>query len=228
VTNPAPVLDSTQDEPFEVRATAVERLIFFADAVIAIAITLLALELPLPAGTTNREVLHDLNEHRAEFVAFGISFWVIGAYWMAHHRTFRWVTALGGRLARITLLWLLMQVLMPYATRVLTGDGAFQARIIPYAAIQVLACVLFVLMLGDLRKYQLLRDDAPPRLLSDGVWRSSTLALGFAVSMPLSFVGEPWAYGSWIVVPLVGGFVHRRWRRRQDARTAAQSAASRP
>lgn len=226
MTNPARVLDSDEDEPFEVRATAVERLIFFVDAVIAIAITLLALDLPLPDGTTNRQVLDYFGGHRDEFLAFAISFWVIGAYWMAHHRTFRWVNALGGRLARITMLWLLMQVLMPYATRLLTGEGAFQARFIPYAVIQVLASLLFILMLGDLRKYKLTRDDAPPGLLSDGVWRSSMLALGFGLSIPLSFVGQAWAYGCWIVVPIAGGVVYRFWRRRQAA--AGQSVASRP
>ncbi len=225
MTKPIPVLGD--EEPFEVRATAVERLIFFADAVIAIAITLLALELPLPLAerTTNRQVLDFFGEHRDEFLAFAISFWVIGAYWMGHHRTFRWVTALGGRLTRFTLIWLSLQVLMPYATRLLTGNGAFQVRFIPYACIQVLASVLFIAMLGDLRKYRLLRDDAPPRLLSDAVWRSATLALGFGVSIPLSFVGEPWAYGSWIVVPVAGGVVHRFRRRRQSA---GRSAASRP
>jgi hypothetical protein len=51
------------------------------------------------------------------------------------------------------------------------------------------------------------------------------LALGFGVSIPLSFVGEAWAYGSWIVVPLAGGVVHRFWRRRQ---APVRSAASRP
>jgi uncharacterized membrane protein len=227
VTNPARVLDSDEDEPFEVRTTAVERLIFFADAVIAIAITLLALELPLPEGTTtNRQVLDYFGANRDQFIAFAISFWVIGAYWMGHHRTFRWVNALGGRLARITMLWLMLQVLMPYATRLLTGEGAFQARFIPYAVIQVLASLLFILMLGDLRKYKLTRDDAPPTLLSDGVWRSSMLALGFGLSIPLSFVGQAWAYGCWIVTPLAGGFAYRFWRRRQAA--ATQSAASRP
>jgi TMEM175 potassium channel family protein len=211
-------------ESLEVRAMAVERLTFFADAVIAIAITLLALELPLPAASSNRELLHFFREHRDEYLAFAISFWVIGAYWSAHHRTFRWVTALGGRLTRLTLIWLMLQVLMPYATRLLTGEGAFQGRFIPYAGIQVLAATLFILMVLDLRKYRLTRDDTPPTLLRDAAWRSAILALGFGLSIPLSFVSQPVAYACWFVIPVGRGLIYRLWRRRQPAR----SAASRP
>ena len=65
-----------------------ERLSFFADAVIAIAITLLALELPKPEGTTNAELLHSVGVHRGDYIAFLISFLVIGSHWAAHQRVF--------------------------------------------------------------------------------------------------------------------------------------------
>src|SRR4051794_8977616 len=80
------------------RAVAAERLTFFADAVIAIAITLLALELPTPLGSTNHELLESVGEHQGEYIAFLISFVVIGAHWSGHHRVFRHVESIGGRL----------------------------------------------------------------------------------------------------------------------------------
>src|SRR4051794_6272309 len=108
----------------EVRAIAAERLTFFGDAVIAIALTLLALELPLPEGTTNAEVLHSAFEHRESYLAFLISFMVIGAHWRGHHQVFRYVTSISGPVTTLTIYWLLMQVITPFATHVLTGDGA--------------------------------------------------------------------------------------------------------
>src|SRR5262249_10189800 len=67
-----------------------ERLIFSSDAVIAIAMTLLALELPVPKGRTDAEVWRSFAEKlHGEYLTFIISFAVIGAFWVAHHQLFR-------------------------------------------------------------------------------------------------------------------------------------------
>lgn len=63
----------------EERAT--DRLIFFTDAVVAIAITLLALELPVPSGRNVSEFWRSVREHHDEYLAFLISFFVISASW---------------------------------------------------------------------------------------------------------------------------------------------------
>ncbi|VVJ23864.1 protein of uncharacterised function DUF1211 [Amycolatopsis camponoti] len=80
----------------EARGIAAERLTFFSDAVVAIAITLLALELPLPEGATNAELLRSLGHHQSEYVSFLISFIVIAVHWRAHHRLFPFVTTVRG------------------------------------------------------------------------------------------------------------------------------------
>ena len=88
----------TELEEADPRAVAAERMTFFADAVIAIAITLLALELPVPRGVdikTNAQLWSALAEGRQEYLAFLISFVVIGTHWSAHHRIFRYVTTIG-------------------------------------------------------------------------------------------------------------------------------------
>lgn len=59
----------------EAQILAAERQQLFVDAVIAIAITLLALELPVPRGATNGEMLRAAWAARLEYIAFGISSW---------------------------------------------------------------------------------------------------------------------------------------------------------
>jgi uncharacterized membrane protein len=218
--SPIPAAAEHDDEvdSLEIRAAAAERLTFFADAVVAIAITLLALDLPVPEGGSNAEMLRSVGAQplRDHYLAFLISFLVIAAHWSGHHRVFRYVTKLGGSLSRLTIYWLLMQVVTPFATRVLTGDGAFQVRFIFYAGVQAVAGLLFLLMLRDIRRHRLTRAETPPGMLADASLRTVTIAAAFLVSIPLSFVTE-WAYACWAVIPvaesLVRRLVHRRARR---------------
>ncbi|WP_405742620.1 TMEM175 family protein [Streptomyces sp. NBC_01525] len=112
------------DKTGEARALAAERLIAFVDAAIAIALTLLALDLPVPAGDSTGAMLSSVSAHGKEYLAFALSFVVIAAHWRAHHEIFRHVRSLNSRLTSLTLAWLFMQVLMPFATRVITADGA--------------------------------------------------------------------------------------------------------
>jgi uncharacterized membrane protein len=86
------------------RGTDVERAVYFSDAVVAIAITLLALEIRVPDNPTN---LGDaLLELWPRFFSFFISFWFVGTYWVAHHRVFHHVTGYDCRLLYMNLLFL--------------------------------------------------------------------------------------------------------------------------
>jgi len=121
----------------EAGSVSPERLIYFSDAVIAIAITLLALELPVPTGSVHGAagVLGFLREHSAEYLAFLISFAAVAMQWLAHQRLFRYATGLAGSVVKWNLLWLLMIVVMPFATKLLTGtDLSFYAHLKSAAA----------------------------------------------------------------------------------------------
>jgi TMEM175 potassium channel family protein len=192
--------ESEPDAELEVRAIAAERLTFFADAVIAIAITLLALDLPLPAGATNGAILHALVVYRDEYLAFVISFMVIAAHWRSHHRIFRYVTHLDGRLTGLTMAWLFAQVIMPFATRLLTGDGAFQARFGFYAVVQLASFATFALMVYEIQRKHLYRDDTPPTLFSHSYVRLLGIGAGFGLSIPVSLFTH-YSYVCWFVAP---------------------------
>lgn len=206
------------------RAVAAERLTFFADAVIAIAITLLALELPVPGAHTNDQLLSLMYSQRDEYIAFVISFYVIGNYWVHHHKVFRYVTVLGGRLVALTLLWLFLLVLTPFATRVLSGDGAFQARFTIYAAVQGLAGLVWVLMVAEIQRNQLYRPDTPHDLFDNAYVGSGSFAAGFLISIPFAFF-TGYAYDFWFAVP-IGAALVRKLLRRRAARTSVSASGS--
>jgi len=201
--------DTADSEPWGIAA---ERLVFFSDAVVAIAITLLALELPLPEGPNSAELLRSLGHHQSEYISFLISFIVIGGHWRAHHRLFHYVTRLGGGVVRLTFGWLLMQVIMPFATKVIAEDGGFEFRFVFYALVQVIALTLFLLMAWQIKRNHLYRADTPPELFGAIYHGIGTMIAAFALSIPVAFFTH-WAYACWIVVPFVGNLLFRLRRR---------------
>ena len=101
-----------------------ERLILFSDAVFAIAITLLVIEIKIPdrhemqlhEGISDRAILHSLGLLIPKFIGFFISFMLIGLYWTVHHRMFGFVTAYDRKLLLLNLMFLFFIALMPFST----------------------------------------------------------------------------------------------------------------
>ncbi|TGD78506.1 TMEM175 family protein [Hymenobacter wooponensis] len=94
-----------------------ERLILFTDAVFAIAITLLIIEIKVPElhhGASESAILAHLAVLTPKFVGFFVAFFIIAIYWLAHHRVFRFVTGYNSRLIWLNILFLLSIVLMPF------------------------------------------------------------------------------------------------------------------
>jgi uncharacterized membrane protein len=207
------------DHPTEIFFDA-ERLKFFSDAVVAIALTLLALELPVPLGQTNAGAWHSAGEHLGAYISFLISFTVIWGHWSGHHRIFRYVERVGGELVPWNMAWLLMIVLTPFAARVLTEDGAFEFRFITYAVVQALAGVFFLLTVRTAVRHRLFVADLPPTMLPTTYIRCGVLVAVFVASIPVAFVTQA-AYGVWMLMPFIfrgvrAVAVRRATHRRRD------------
>lgn len=193
-------------------ASAAERVVFFSDAVLAIAITLLALALPVPRGTdstTNGQLLDMLGKHWSAYFAFLISFVVIGNHWAVHRRIFRYARRLNRRVTSVNMLWLLMMILTPFATRILSGNGGFGVRFTLYALVQAIAAACLFVMSRELSRGDLLRPDAPASARHPDYVASLAIVAMFLVSIPVAFV-TAWAFSLWVAVPLLTRLVRRR------------------
>jgi TMEM175 potassium channel family protein len=91
------------------------RLEAFSDGVFAVAITLLALNLTVP-GQGHGALLDQLNEKWPAFLAYLISFFMIGIVWVNHHVLVRSITKVDRTLLFLNLVLLLFVVLIPFAT----------------------------------------------------------------------------------------------------------------
>lgn len=133
------------DHPSPTTKLALDRIIFFSDAVFAIAITLLALELRVPEMPMSA-VASQMPQHLAEltpkFVSFVLSFLIIGSYWVTHHRDFQYIVKFDRRLIWINLMLLMCVAFLPFPTALLGSYPAQQITVTFYAA--SLAAVGFV------------------------------------------------------------------------------------
>src|SRR3954469_10299708 len=92
----------------------------FSDGVLAIAITLLVLELPFEK-VSDGDLAHALGEHWARFAAYGLSFLGIGILWLHHHAIFSAVARVDRTLVLLNLLVLFAAAFLPFPTA-LVGD----------------------------------------------------------------------------------------------------------
>src|SRR5215213_2829522 len=133
-----------------------ERMILFSDAVFAIAITLLAIELKMPAELKINDVLTPLDRHTAtdnlllhavaemigKFIGFFISFFLIGLYWTIHHRMFGFVVNYNRKLLWLNLVFLMAIVLIPFST------GFYSEYAIHFLKIPVIVYTLNIIFIG--------------------------------------------------------------------------------
>src|SRR5437870_8261275 len=103
------------------------RLEAFSDGVFAIAITLLILEIKVPPAANLGNGLLQL---WPSYLAYAISFVVIGAIWINHHVMFDWIDRVDHKVLLLNTLHLMFIAFLPFPTAVLAEalhSGASQS-----------------------------------------------------------------------------------------------------
>jgi uncharacterized membrane protein len=99
---------------------AFERVLFFSDAIVAIAITLLALDLKIQVPAGKYLSFADLISPWHKYLAFILSFVNIAGFWRTHHDFFVYINKMDERIFLFNILWLFFIVCLPFATTVLS------------------------------------------------------------------------------------------------------------
>jgi uncharacterized membrane protein len=198
--------------------TALDRLVFFSDGVFAIAITLLALDLRLPAlsaPVTSQVLAHALARQAPRFLTFFISFEVIGIFWLVHHRLFSLIGRFDRALAVLNLLFLLCIVTLPFSTTLIGEYGTLTPAAVFYAGNLVAASLTSGLVFTyAARGGRLIRPDTDAADIHAFRARAVITSLLFVLSMLLAIVSPAIAQLSWIAVAIVAPLGERAARRR--------------
>jgi uncharacterized membrane protein len=130
------------------RDTRFWRLDTFSDAIFAVAMTLLVFTFPLaglPQNLTPEAVQNLITGLSGQFETFIISFLVVGAFWIAHHRVFDKIKRYDQALVWLNFVFLLFIVFVPFPTAVLVSAQSSWLPVAFYAS--NIACAGFVLTL---------------------------------------------------------------------------------
>ena len=165
------------------------RLEAFSDGVIAIAITLLSLEIKLPDDVES--LLRALASLWPGYVGFVLSFLLVGQVWLNHHAIFARVRSVDQWMLICNLFLLLDVAFLPFATSVLTRTGA-----VVYGLVMVVGGLFFnALWRASIRDRSRLRPEVPEaevrsmtRRFAMGPWLYALAALLGLVSAWLSVV----------------------------------------
>jgi TMEM175 potassium channel family protein len=189
------------------REMAFERLIFFSDAVFAIAITLLALDIRLPVlppNATDAQVLHQLAALSPKYYSFGLSFLAIGLYWLGHHRMFHSIARFDPLLLLLNLWLLLCIAFIPFPASVI-GDSTGRTASVFYA----LTLAITGLVSGGMWLYasaggRLLASELDRSLLRLSLVRSFLAPTCFLLSAAMALWNPALARILWYLIALSG------------------------
>ena len=196
----------------QIDSLGLERIIFFSDAVFAIAVTLLALEIRRPDRDvilTERQLRDQILGMWQTYLGYFISFMVIGIFWMAHHRKFRLIKSYDSRLMLLNMLLLLVVAFLPFPSSLLSK---YPDRVATnfYAMTMIVGEMLLCLLWWYASRNNRLTDPRlDPRQRRKQLINPIATSLVFLLSMGDAYLSPTLARLSWILTLPVAIYANR-------------------
>ena len=192
-----------------------DRILFFSDAVFAIAITLLIVDLRVPDVAhlqSGRQLRHAI----PQIGGFAYSFAAIGLFWLAHHGLFRHIRGLDRPLVLLNLLFLGTIAFVPYPTALLSAAGDQVPATVFYAAsLAAVGLAEAAVWLYAIRIRELAMPGVSPAVRRWLLLRILRTPVVFLLSIPVALVQPNLAKWLWLLI-FAGGFVLRRFQPTED------------
>lgn len=183
------------------------RLEALADGVFAIVMTLLVLELSVPAVSevTNESVGEALAEMWPEFLIYALSFLVLGVFWLMHKMIFDALEGSDPPLVWLNVMFLLITALLPFSTALVGEYRTLTVAAVVYE-INILVAFGFAWAMWGYatRRMNLTIPDLDPVIVSGGNRMGALYLVVFAAIVALAFAS---AVASFIAIALVVGAI---------------------
>lgn len=189
----------------EKRWLDVTRIVFFNDAVFAIAMTVLVFGFQVPeglSGDTEDALVSILRNQVDDLAGYFVSFAVLAYYWVAHHRLFDHVRRADRWVLYLNLVFLSFVVLLPYPSELLQHYGDTRAATVMWAGTIAAAGLSFTALQIHAARGHRLIDPAAEAYVRHAILRNASVPVAFVVSIPVAFASVDAAKLVWLVIPL--------------------------
>jgi len=199
-----------------------DRLVFFTDAVSAIAITLLILPLVDSVGQAADKGLDPgqfIGDNLAQIAAFVLSFAVIARMWMTHHAIFEHVKTYNRSLLLLSLAWAFTIVVLPLPTEMVSRFETDPVTIVFYIGTMAVSSLTLMGMILLIRRHpQLELDDNP--VGGRAVFPTVSTTIGFFVALIIAVLVPAVNFYALFIILLTMP-LQRIYNRRADAAARA-------
>lgn len=195
------------------------RLEAFSDAVIAIIMTIMVLELKVPHG----ETFEALKPLLPVFLAYILSFVYLAIYWNNHHHMLQATRSVNGKVLWANMLLLFFLSLVPFATAWM-GENHFAALPTAVYGLVLLACALsYTLLQTKLTKH----TNDENKLLAEAVGsdlKGKISIVCYSVAIIFAWIHENVSHALFVLVALIWIIPDRRIERRYQKKNGDQAA----
>ena len=171
----------------------------FSDGVLAIAVTLLVLDLHVPPLNALHEPLAlALAQEWPAYAAYVTSFLIIGIIWVNHHAVFELVGLVDRTVLFLNLVLLMSVVAIPFATALLSeyllaGNGNARSAALVYSAVMLAMSFGFAALYSYVALHPvLLADGVDPEAVRGSIVRFSAIGTGlYVLTLGIALVSAP-------------------------------------
>jgi len=197
-----------------------ERIVFFSDAVFAIAITLLIIEIKVPHlehMASDRDFAISVVRLIPNFVGYFFSFLVIGAYWIGHHKIYGTIVDWNYGLVWRNVFFLMAIAFMPFTTAFFSEYPTQLVPIVLYAASFTFAGALEILLFRYAVRKRLTDPLADPSELSHLMWRMSVLPAAGIAAVLIGLFKPVFAGFAFMLIPIAHRVIASRFKKEPTA-----------
>lgn len=182
------------------------RIEAFSDGVLAIVITLMVLEIKIPAiaeEAGNAEAISRLMPVLPKLLSYALSFVMIAIFWVSHHDLFHSIQKSTRSLLWFNNLWLFWICLLPFPTAFLGDHPKLTTAAVIFGVELFLCSLSFFGIRYYCYRQSLFMNTINHQRQVAALQKSALAPLLYLLATALSFFSVVWAYGIFILVPLL-------------------------